>query len=102
MQFLDANPHVIEWSYESFSIPYVSNKSTGKTRKYIPDFQVKYIDGKNELVEIKPKRKLQNLLVQKKITAATHWCEAHDITFKIITEIELKSLSINIIEASHE
>lgn len=102
MQFLDLDPTVFEWSYETSSITYISNKSTGRTRKYIPDFQVKYLDGRQELVEIKPKRKLSGLLVQKKITAAKEWCEAHQIAFKIITEVELKAISINIIEASYD
>lgn len=102
MQFLDLDPNVLEWSYETSSIEYVSNKSTGRTRKYIPDFHVKYVDGKREIIEIKPKRKLSGLLVQKKIAAAVQWCDAHHMTFRIITETELKALSIKNTEASHE
>ena len=92
MQYLDKNPDVIEWSYEELKIPYLSNKSTGKLRNYIPDFKVKYTNGEICLIEIKPKKKLNQLSVKKKIDAAIEWCNAHGMSFRVVTEIELKAL----------
>ena len=94
MTYLDSHDQVISWSYESLSIDYVSNKKTGKTRRYIPDFRIEYLDGRTELVEIKPLRKVNKPTVQKKLLAAQAWCNDHGISLKIITEIELKNLGL--------
>jgi hypothetical protein len=94
MVFLDSSPDVLTWSYESLSIDYVSNKKTGKLRRYIPDFQVTYQDGRLEVIEIKPQRRLTKLAVRKKLDAAQIWCSNNSIELKIITEIELKNLGI--------
>lgn len=94
MQYLDTCHQVKSWSYESFFIEYISNKKTGKTRKYIPDFKVIYLDDSTELIEIKPKRKLNQLMVRKKCDAAEAWCQMNGMAFKIITENELKGLGI--------
>lgn len=94
MKYLDQCEDVLDWSYESFFIDYLSNKRTGKTRKYYPDFKIDYADGRSELVEIKPKKRLEQVLVKKKLAAATEWCTMHDVTLKIITENELKELGI--------
>jgi len=94
MQYLDTDPTVSSWSYEKLVIEYVSNKKTQKTRKYYPDFQIEYEDGKKVVVEIKPSRKLQQRLVVKKIRAAIDWCAQHDFVYKILTEIELKNIGL--------
>jgi len=94
MEHLDADPDVSTWQYESFSIDYVSNKRTGKIRRYIPDFRVEYTDGSIEIVEIKPSRKLQKPTVQKKLLAAQVWCADHGAILRIMTEIELKAIGV--------
>jgi hypothetical protein len=94
MEFLDSTGDVGTWSYESFSIEYISNKRTGKVRRYIPDFRVEYTDGRVEIIEIKPKRKLMKPTIQKKILAAQDWCSSHGVTFRILTEIELKAIGV--------
>lgn len=94
MIHLDEDPTVAIWSYEKLVIEYVSNQKTKKIRKYYPDFQVEYKDGKKVVIEIKPSRKLGQSTVIKKIRAAMLWCTAHDLTYKIITEIELKDLGL--------
>lgn len=65
MKWLDDNVDVISYEYEKLTLPYVSNVKTRKIRNYIPDILVRYVD-RNELIEIKPKRKLTNRIVQKK------------------------------------
>lgn len=94
IQFLDASPDVVNFAYEGLSIPYVSNVRSGRLRKYLPDFCVVYVDGRTEVIEIKPSKRLQNITVMKKIEAARRWCAASGSTFSIITEHELKALGI--------
>jgi len=94
MEHLDSDPNVSTWSYEKLVIEYVSNQHTKKIRKYYPDFQIEYKDGKRVVVEIKPSRKLGQATVVKKIRAAKEWCTAHDLTYKILTEIELKDMGL--------
>jgi hypothetical protein len=94
MEYLDHDEHVSTWSYESLSIDYVSNKKTGKTRRYIPDFCVEFLDGHTEIIEIKPSRRLKTLVVKKKAEAARAWCGAHGLTYVILTENELKVIGL--------
>lgn len=94
MQFLDTAINVMSWHYELLAIEYVSNKKTGKIRKYYPDFTVTYDDGSMKVIEIKPKRKLMQAAVVKKLLAAKEWCRTHNATYEILTEIELKQLSL--------
>jgi hypothetical protein len=94
MVYLDENPEVEAWSYEKTVIEYVSNVRSKKIRKYYPDFFVKYKDGRTELIEVKPKRKLEQLTVKKKADAAREWCKVNGLTYKILTEVELKDLGL--------
>lgn len=94
MIYLDSHPDVVSWSYEKLIIEYISNKKSQKKRKYYPDFQVEYKNGKKVVIEIKPSRKLQQTTVIKKIKAAIEWCTSHDVDYKVLTEIELKDLGI--------
>jgi hypothetical protein len=94
MKYLDDNEDVFCWSYESVAIPYVSNTRTGKMRKYYPDFQVEWVDGRSELVEIKPSKRVLQAAVQKKLKAAGVWCLEHSVTLVVMTEVELKGLGL--------
>ena len=67
MIHLDSSPDVEFWSYEKTVIEYVSNVRTKKVRKYYPDFLVRYKDGRTELIEVKPKRKLEQATIKKKM-----------------------------------
>lgn len=94
MKYLDGNTHVVKWEYEKISIEYISNIRSGKIRRYIPDFYVEYSDGRIEIVEIKPKRKLDQAIIKKKTSAAEAWCSSKGITYTIITEVELKIMNL--------
>ena len=91
---LDADNSVSSYAYEPFAIPYLSNKKTGKIRRYYPDFLVSYIDGHDELVEIKPKKRLHQSRVHKKISAASDWAKENKVLLKVLTEVELKALGV--------
>ena len=94
MHHLDADPSVVTWTYEQTVIEYVSNIRTKKTRRYYPDFYVKYSDGREEVIEVKPKRKLDQLVVKKKTAAAREWCDARGMSFRILTESDLKTMGL--------
>lgn len=101
MLFCDNNPSIINWASESIMIPYV-NPVTGKNTVYVPDFFIYYMDksGKKvgEIIEIKPKKEmtLENAKSQRdkimvainmaKWQAATKWCKAQGLTFRVINE----------------
>lgn len=94
LQHLDADPSVVSFAYEELAIPYVSNVRTGKLRRYYPDVLVDFIDGTQKLIEIKPKRKLDQVKIVKKLKAAREWCRVHNVTFEVITEVELKAMDL--------
>lgn len=92
-KYLDSLPQVVAFYSESLKIPYVSNKKSGKTRNYIPDLLVEYVD-KKELVEIKPSKRVKQVTNQKKFSAARSWCIVNGVEFIVITEIDLKALGL--------
>ena len=94
LEYLDADPNVVTFQYESLKIEYVSNLRTKKIRRYIPDFFVKYADGRQEVIEIKQLRRVNHPTVIKKAIAAQAWCSVNDATYVIMTEVDLKSLGL--------
>lgn len=94
MCFLDNDHSVKTWTYETITIEYVSNKKTGRVRKYIPDFFIEYIDGSKKIIEIKQARMLKRRNVIDKTDAAKKWCERMGMTICVLTEHELKKLHI--------
>ena len=94
MIHLDNDEAVRSYLYEGVCIEYVSNKSSGRTRKYYPDFLVEYVDGRKHLVEIKPKRRTNQVNVQKKLAAAETWSQEHGVTLEVVTEIELRVMGL--------
>lgn len=94
MLYLDGNEKVVSYQYEAVKIPYVSNKKTGKTRNYIPDFLINWEDGLIEVVEIKPKKKLASAIVKKKILAGESWCITNGLGWRVLTEEGLKALGL--------
>jgi hypothetical protein len=94
MVYLDSSPDVKSWTYEQTVIEYISNVRTKKVRRYYPDFYVKYQDDREEIIEVKPKRKLDQASIKKKAEAAELWCSDRRMTYRILTEIELKDMGL--------
>jgi hypothetical protein len=92
--WLDAQLDVSSYRYEPYAISYVSNKRTGRKRKYYPDFEVTRSDGSLILVEIKPKKKMTVVKNVKKFAAAQAFCLLRNMTFSVITEVDLKRLGL--------
>lgn len=91
-QYLDMNPDVMTYQYEGIMIPYLKNARSSKVSNYYPDFLVEYVNGDRKLVEIKPLKRLEQLVVKKKLEAARQWCSEHDAALEIITENELRAI----------
>jgi hypothetical protein len=94
LKHLDEDPTVKSFEYENVIIMYFSNVRSKKLSRYYPDFLVEYTDGRRVLIEIKPSRRVAQLKNQKKFLAAQQWCDEHDATFEIVTEVQLKALGL--------
>ena len=116
MVWLDTNPSVLKWSSEEDIIPYISPVDN-RYHRYFPDFRILCIDAdtkkpKEYLIEVKPYSQTQEpkqskkkhwkskqryirecmtyAVNQAKWKAAQKICEQNDITFKILTEKEIR------------
>jgi len=111
MKWCDMNPQIVEWSSESIKIPYY-DPIRFKRRYYYPDFMIKVINSKDNIVsyiiEVKPHketvppkksgRKTRKTVLYEHRTYKTNqakWNAARDYAnklgfqFKIFTEREL-------------
>ncbi|MCD6370816.1 MAG: TnsA endonuclease N-terminal domain-containing protein [Thermoplasmata archaeon] len=88
MKWCDMNPEVEYWGVEPFPIPYVK-PTDNQVHRYFPDAIVKFKNGKNFLIEIKPKNQCQDPVNLAKWDAAKKFCEGKDIDFIVMTEKEL-------------
>lgn len=70
-------------------ISYVSPLDN-EIHSYFPDFLVEYLDGRKELIEIKPEYKLSNPVVKEKIKVLSEYCEFLGIEYRILTELNYK------------
>lgn len=103
--FLDKNPHVVEWSSEELQIPYF-NPILNRPATYFPDFWVKYRDLNNniqiEVIEIKPSKQVEKptnrsrretretwCVNAAKWEAAIQFCAKHKMKFRVLTEKSL-------------
>jgi len=106
--FLDNNPNVLGWASEEIVIPYIK-PTDNKVHRYFPDYWMMYQnkDGDiiQEIIEVKPSiqvrkprsRKPKTRLIEDvtyainnaKWEAATKWCEARGMLFRILTEKDL-------------
>lgn len=82
MKNLDEDTSVVSYQYEPFVIRY---DYENRKRRYIPDFLVKFDDGRVELQEIGVKMLKKNERNLAKITAAKKFCEDKSWIFKVIS-----------------
>jgi len=104
MSFFDNSPSILQWASESIAIPY-HDPLTNKTRNYIPDFFIVYIDANGmkhaEIIEVKPstqtgQKKTKSAVNhahiarnQAKWAKAIEYCQYNGLQFRIITENEI-------------
>lgn len=112
MLFFDSNPNVISWSSEEVAIPYFSELDN-KWHRYFVDFIIELIDknGKKQkiMIEVKPFKQTQQpvkrrgkaqkyfltevttyIVNQAKWKAAEAYCKKNGMTFKILTERDIR------------
>ena len=97
MKWLDANPDVQTYSYESLRIPYWILELSGvkQKRHYVPDFLVTFTDARKELWELKPAAFSNNTKTEIKQTAAKTWCFDNSVAlYRLLSKEQLKQLGI--------
>lgn len=86
---LDSSDEICSYAYETLIVKYISNKRSGKVRRYIPDFVVETMRyNKLVIVEVKPLSKIAFSANIKKSTAARNWARANNALYVIVTEKE--------------
>jgi len=83
-QLLEQMVMVFAYEVEPFTIKY--RKGYNKVGRYTPDILVTYMDGSKQLIEVKPKKKVNDEMVQKKMKAAKRYCKKNGIEFSMWTE----------------
>lgn len=68
MKWLDNNPDVLKWNSEDCIIPYFST-ADGKNRRYFMDFWVKFKNGSEFFLEVKPYKETQPPVKPKRLTS---------------------------------
>ena len=110
MKYCDTKQYILEWGSEEYIIPY-RDPTSGKVRRYFPDFYIKVKESsgkiKKYIIEIKPARQTKEPKIQKKKTrgyiyevytyaknqakwdAAKKYCKKRQAEFLVFTEKEL-------------
>lgn len=114
LKFLDSHPSVVQYSSEEVVVPYRC-KTDRKLHRYFPDMYVKMKNGKEYLIEVKPKcetippkptkkktrRSINEVLTYAKNTskweAAEMFCQKRGWIFQIWDEEVIQSLGIKLV-----
>ncbi len=88
IEIVDSDPEVVIFSVQPFTIGY---NYKGNKKAYNPDLWIRYKDGKEVVVEVKPKNRLQDSKNVAKIEALKEFCKTHDFLYEIWDEDVLKS-----------
>ena len=114
-RWIDANTSIEYWAAESVIVPYVC-ETDKKVHRYYMDLWFRTRDGKNYMIEIKPKKQTQPPKTPKRKTrryikesltyvknqskwkAASEFALDRGWTFEVWTEDTLKQLGIKIIK----
>lgn len=82
MDELETDYKVSKWTKNhGIRIPYFN--FDGHLAHYVPDFLVEYVDGMQEIVEIKGTH-MMNRITQLKTDAAREWCKKRNIKYRLI------------------
>lgn len=88
-ELLDNWVEVIAFAAEPFKIPYVFE---GKPHTYTPDIIVNFVDGHQELWEVKPENQTALPVNKAKWKSAEAACLTRGWTFKVVTEQVINQL----------
>jgi len=84
---LEFDPNVATFAEQPFTLKYLH---LGKSRKYTPDFHVRYAPQRDVLVECKPTAFVETEDNQRKFAAAQAWCAEGGWTFRVVTEVDVR------------
>lgn len=91
MQRLDDNEDVASWTKklppEEYRITWRDTK--GNERSYMPDYAIRFQDGSEEILEIKPAWRLDDPDIQARVAAAREFARARGSSFAIASEDEI-------------
>lgn len=73
-------------------------ESDGQMRRYTPDFELQFQDGRSIYLEVKPLAKLQNADLKRRLQQIARFWELNGRQFGVITDVELyhPSLQLNL------
>jgi len=106
MRFLDNCPLIEKWSSETVVVPYI-NEVDGKPHRYFTDNWIKLRDGREFLIELKPKKytkpprknskrylseSLEFVRNQSKWNYADKYAKKNNMEFKVITDKEVSTI----------
>lgn len=89
MKVLDRDGNVEWYEYEDVTLYY--NDDNGVQHRYLPDFIVKYSDGDERMIEVKPEAMLEDRTVILKEIAAKEYCKENNLTYEFFTLSEIES-----------
>ena len=82
MDYLEENDKVAKWTKNhGISIPYLNIDD--RLAHYRPDFLIEYVDGTQEIVELKGSHLIDNPITIKKSQAAKEWCKKRGIKYTL-------------------
>ena len=85
--WLEFDPSVVTFAEQPFTLAY---QHLGKTRRYTPDFHVRYAAEQDVLVECKPTVFVETEENQLKFSAAQAWCAERGWSFRVVTEADVR------------
>jgi hypothetical protein len=90
MQSAERDATVLKYDYEPFAVEFINSK--GEKRHVVPDFVRYYKDGTKELREVKALWKIEKNWKDTlaKLEACRKYAKKHGMTFKVITQKDLK------------
>ncbi len=84
---LDADPNVVAFKVEPLCLPYyLAEGKEQHLRHYIPDFIVKYADGRCVMMEVKPRFFVDATINVAKFSVAKEYCEMNGLEFRVLTQ----------------
>lgn len=93
--FLDHNPEVEWYDYESLAIPYFDQG--GKNHLYFPDFQVKFKnDIREHILETKTWKEKDSINVQLKQNAGIDYANQNNMTYTMLYDEDVEVLGIDL------
>lgn len=89
------SPDVVRYREQPISVYF---ESDGQMRRYTPDFELQFQDGRSIYLEVKPLAKLQNTDLKRRLQQVARFWELNGRQFGVITDVELyhPSLQLNL------